>query len=636
MKYGTYLTVFLVPILCFGNRYLSFSTSRTFFFYGAVEILLAVWLYQLFIDASYRLSKKDIWTLAPLLALISWLTLSAILGPDPEMSFWSSLSRGTGLLTWYHVLALVFIITSLTKRFGFTEFGRALLAWFVAGIDALALSVWFGNEGFNLGINLLEKSKGGGFMGNSSLAATAMVFALFCALFLMVAQKTGRNTKIFAGLSALLIIFSPLFIGLFGQPISARGALLGIVAGFVASWVFFLSLAKKKAVKFAGVFLLVLGALASIFVWSRLMSPETKVHARFSELATESRFIFWNSAQSAIKDHPLFGLGPENYRIALQKYFDPHLYVLGDVAETWNDKAHNIIFETGVAGGYPAIVLYFVFLTSLFYSLYRAKIKQKMSRSEAAVLGGLIVAYFVQNLFVFDSVVSLMSLAALSGLIYGLSSSSDSRSDKMNTGEGQRTFLALGLIVAFVFAWIFFTWRPAHKTIVINKVIGLSLDKRPEHYADLLKGSVVGDAYDVGSIADDAYHLYADNEKALKEDVKTLPYALTDLEKLIDYLGAVAESHPYDLRLHTDLAKLYNLYMNLSEKKKDEALVAEAVDIENLIIKASPGDPQGYWVKAITQVQSGDAFGARETAKEAYNLAPFIDFSKDLLDQISG
>jgi O-antigen ligase len=635
LKYGTYLAVLLTPLLCFGQRYLSFSSSKTFFFYGVVEILLAVWLYSLYIDRSYRLSKKDIIIFVPFLAFVFWLTIAGILGPDFETSFWSSLSRGTGLLTMYHITAFVFIVSSLVKKNGLDDYGYKLLSWFIGGTTILALSVWFGNEGFNIGWKLLEKSKGGGFMGNSSLTATVLIFTIFISLFLVFAKNIQKKFKVLLLIVIGLIIFSPLFINLFGLPISARGALAGIGVGVISFVAFLLALSKKRIGKIIGVFLIVIGVIGFVFSWSRLMMPDTSIHQKFAELATESRFIFWQSAGSAIKDNPMFGLGPENFRIAEQKYFNPRLYEIISTPETWSDRAHNIIFDTGVNGGYPAIILYFSFLLSLFYGLYRAFMKGRITRFQTATLSALIVAYFIQNLFVFDSIVSLVSLAIITGLVFGVSSDGEI-SDKIfnKPSKDKSQFVIVLIILLFIPTWIFFTWRPARKAENLDRVIGLSLNKRPDHYVDLLKGSVVGNAFEIGAIADDAYHLYADNESTLKSNAKTLPYALNDLEKFTSYLETVSKSEPYDLHLKFNLARLYNVYMDLSGKYTDATLVNKVLAIENESIEMSPNDPQHYWVKIITQFKSGDIEGAQETARKALDIAPNIELSKEFLDKM--
>lgn len=630
--YGTYILVFLMPILYLGTgRYLTYATSKTFFFYGAVEIIFAVWLYQLFIDASYRFSKKDLIIFSPFLAYILWLSIAGIFGLDFEMSFWSSLGRGTGLLTLYHVAALVFVVASLIKKYGFIKYGYKLLAWFTAGASVLAISVWLGNEGFNLPILFLQESQGGGLMGNSSLTASVLLFAVFLSTFLLLAKDLKKKYKIIISIALALIIFSPLFISIGGGPISARGAVMGIIVGALAFITFYLAFAKEKLTKFFGVALIVLGIIVFIFSWNKLMAPGDSLHDRFAESASESRFIFWDIAKQAMKERPLLGYGPENYRIAYQKYFDPKIYTLSSAVEVWNDRAHNIIFDTGVAGGWPAIILYFVFLASLIYGTARAYIKEKISRSQAAVLGALVVAYFIQNLFVFDSLVSLMALGVLSGIILGANTSGVEEKSK-KTQKKNSSLAAISIIVALIPTWVWFAWMPSRKAAAFSDVIQMSLNKRPEHYVNLLQGSMVGDAVEVGAIAEDSYKLYSENQKAIKADEKLLAYSLRDVEKLTEYLEIIAKGQPNDYRLRLNLARLYNIHIYLSG---EETFTEKALAIEEEALLLAPNDPQVYWTYATTKFRSGDVEGAKELLKKAIEIAPYVSFSQELLDQFS-
>src|SRR5258706_1015031 len=114
IKYGTFLIVGVTPILYLGSSwYLPHVTPKTFFFYGGVEIIFALWLYTLAIDRSYRLDKKTLLFFVPIIGYVLWVTIAGLRAVRPEMAFWSSLERATGLLTLYHVLALLFVITSL-------------------------------------------------------------------------------------------------------------------------------------------------------------------------------------------------------------------------------------------------------------------------------------------------------------------------------------------------------------------------------------------------------------------------------------------------------------------------------------------------------------------------------------------
>lgn len=636
VKYGTFLLVFLTPILYFGaGWYIPYTTSKTFFFYGAVEIIFAVWLYQLFVDASYRLSKKDLMIFSPFLVYILWMTVAGIFGADPSMSFWSSLGRGTGLLTLYHVTALVFVIASLVKKYGLADYGYKLLAWFIGGASVLTISIWLGNEGFNLPLDFLLKSKGGGLMGNSSLAAAVLVFVFFLAVFLIAAKDISKKYKISLSVILALVVFSPLFINIFGNSISARGAALGICIGLLAFVPFYFALSKEKAKKYLGVALLAIGLAACIFSWQSMMVPGTKIHDKFSDSTGESRFLFWDIAKRAINESPILGYGPENYRVAYQKHFDPKIYTLSTNVETWNDRAHNIVFENGVAGGWPAIILYLAFLGSLLWGSFRLYAKEKVSKTQAATLGSFIAAYFIQNLLVFDSIVSLVALGILAGIIFGASATTAESVNEKPRKKANGPITTILIILIFIPTWVYFAWMPSRKANAFSEIIQMSLNKRPDHYVDLLKGSIVGNGSDVGAVAEDTYEVYSKNQESIKADEILLKYSIIDLQKFTEYLEIVAGEEQMDYRLRLNLARLYNIYYSLS-LDKDKTLLQKALIREEEARALSPNDLQIYWTEAVTRFRLGDKTGAVELLEKAIEIAPYIDFSRDLLDQISG
>ena len=183
LKYGSYLLVFILPLVYFGGRIYPHVASKQFFFYGFVEILAGFWIYTLVTDRSYRLTKKSLVYFIPMASFLAWMTIAGILAVNSNLSFWSSLNRGTGLLTLYHSALFALIIASLIRRYGISYL-YGLLQWFVGGSFILAISVWLGSEGLNFPYAFLQTDGGGGLMGNSSAAAEYLMFAPFFGAFL--------------------------------------------------------------------------------------------------------------------------------------------------------------------------------------------------------------------------------------------------------------------------------------------------------------------------------------------------------------------------------------------------------------------------------------------------------------------
>src|ERR1700743_1091513 len=103
VRWGSVGIFAVLPILYFPQRIASYVTSKQYFFIGAVDILAIFWVWLLISDKRYRLAKKGMVLLLPLLLFLISLTVSAFTGIDPKTSFYSTVESGTGLILLYHV-----------------------------------------------------------------------------------------------------------------------------------------------------------------------------------------------------------------------------------------------------------------------------------------------------------------------------------------------------------------------------------------------------------------------------------------------------------------------------------------------------------------------------------------------------
>lgn len=646
IKYGTLVTVFLLPVIpLIKSYYFPFISPKTFFFYGAVEIVFVLWLFTILVDKSYRLSKKQFLFFIPLSLYIAWLTITGFFAVNPTLSFWSTLERGTGLLTLYHALAFTLVVASLVKRDGL-PYLYTLFKWIISGAFILALSVWTGNEGFNLAYNAIKNSQGGGLMGNSSLAAPYLLFSLFFGIFLLLQKSISSWWKVFISVTVITILFSPLFINIRGLTAingsllgTARGVVLGLFVGIAVSIFGYLILSKNKIKKIVGITSILILLVIFSVGWVELVKPDTYLHNKFTQSASGSRFIFWEVAQKSISQHPFFGYGPENYMIAFQENFNPKILNMEYGHESWNDKAHNIYYDTGVSGGYPAILFYAIFLASIFYFIYRAFVFGKISHLQASILWGLLVGYIFQNLFVFDSLLSILALFMITGLFIGLSDDKSENkiidSKKIDVVSKKREdtlkiLTAITLIIFFSFSFFYFVISPSKKSKLLNTVLETSIGKRPEAYPKLLGGSSVGNDWDVGGFADSIYKIYTTNLLEIKKNKELLPYLNNDLKSLVGYLEIVSKSNTTDFRLNIIIVRLYNIYLYLNDLKYDSVSSSHMLEILNHAHQLSPTSPEFYWWMSQIYLDQGDINGAKESYQKALLINPSVKASNDL------
>ncbi len=626
IKYGTLLLVFVLPLLAISSLAFPYMSIKTFLFYGIIELIFAFWVYTIIVDKSYRLSKKQILFFIPVVLYIIWMSIAGILAVNPSLSFWGPMERGTGLLTLYHTLAFSFIVVSLINHEG-KKYINKLLKYFLFGSFILAISVWFGNEGFNLPYVIFQKSSGGGLVGNSSFTAAYFIFSIFFCFYFLFEKEISKSWKIFTIITLVTILFSPLFINVYGVFTngsllgSARGALLGIIVGIGAILISYLALSKNKFLKVFGIITIFISLVTFAVGWSSLMKPDTYLHNKFVEVASDNRFLFWNIAQESIDEHPYLGYGPENYMIAFRDNFDIRILDDNHPHEAWSDKAHNIYFDTGASGGYPAITFYGIFLLSIFYSIYRVYKKGRISQVQASVIGGMIVGYIFQNLFVFDSPVSLVALFMTIGIIYALQI--DEVKEKYIKTKIDITLLntiAFILSVSFIFSFITFSYMPLKKARKFTEVISLNIDKRPSEYMSLLDGSKVGNDWDASFFAYNIYKSYVDQIKNLQKDPKIIGYVDADLTSYLEYLNKLAETNKTDYRLYLSMIHLYSIKINILNKPYSVEEFNHILSVIDFAHSLSPKDPQVYWGAGFLKLFQGDPNGALAEYRNAVYL----------------
>ena len=564
------------------------------------------------------------------------MSLSGVLAVSPSLSFWSSVGRGTGLLTLYHSLIFAFIIASLIKKNG-SDYLYKLINWFVWGGFLLAISVWFGDEGFNA-FNFLKDSKGGGLMGNSSLTAAYLLFSLGFGAFLSFSKLNYKNNKWWIGTMMGVILFSPVFINIYGILSgksllgSARGATLGIFVSLFVSLVFYFIISKKKVFKILGITGAVLGIVIFSVGWIQLVNPNTKLHQKFTELASGTRFVFDQVSQRSIDEHPWFGFGPENYIIAFQKNLNPKMALPQYGYEVWADKAHNIYYDTGVSGGYPAIFFYSIFIFSLIYGLYKLKNNEKINHIQIAVLGGLVVGYIFQNLFVFDSTLSIMAMYLLSGIIFiSIDGLNEEKYLPTEPNTFKKDILPTLLGIVCLASLIIFSVRPFIKVLNYYRVAQMPMNIRGEHYSELIGGSSVGEAWDVGGIAQHIYAVYNENPPKIKNDPVMLSYAKEDIKGLINYAEKNSEKNQNDARLYISIVSLYNLLNYFNNSPYDPVVGDRMFKIYDSIISISPNNPATYWLMAQTYIWKLDYNGVVDSYKKAIVIDPTIPETYRLL-----
>ena len=396
-----------------------YVVGKALFFRLVVEAAFAVWLYLLIRYPAYRLPRS--WLLVSLMGYMVVALAASFAGVSLTHSLWSNYERMEGWITLGHLTMFALMLASVLRRFRHwqTVLNINLLAGLVVGLLGLfevaggeerRLSVTFGNPAF--------------------LASYAAVNLFIASAFLShsLASPGGTGSPDTASASqALMRSFWVAVIGLDLLMLNysgTRGAMVGLAVGIAMILVAGALWSERRILKMScAAVLLALVALAAMVLLIRQgtisvnATQASPTLQRFIDLTPESfavrsRLSSIDVGLEAFTARPVLGWGPENYGTAYDSHVD------GEAAAGLFrfDRAHNRIVEELVVAGTIGLAAYAAVwscLTWLFVTRIRALPLDR--RLFTMFIGAGMAAYFVQNLFLFDTPAASVQLYLLLG-----------------------------------------------------------------------------------------------------------------------------------------------------------------------------------------------------------------------------
>ncbi|MFH0873452.1 MAG: O-antigen ligase family protein, partial [Candidatus Komeilibacteria bacterium] len=388
--------------------------------------------------------------------------LSALFGTDFYASFWGNLERGMGVWSLVHFVAWFLMLLAVFRE---RKDWQRLIKLSVAVSVLVAITALIQRFG-GFGELLPTTDRIYGVIGNAGILAGYLIFNIFLAGYLFF-ESIGWKKWFFA-ISGCLLAIGLLLTGTRGAYL---GLMSGIIV--LCAFLFFTPLFKggmggfKELKKWPIICLVIIFVfIVSLFLFrdSNLVKNNA-VLARltsfsFSDATIQSRLILWQDSWRAWQTRPLLGFGPENFESAISKYLSPRL---ASFEAYGTDRSHNLIFDYGVAIGWLGLLSYLMMIGAAGWSLILFVIPAPQQRGELqressiytslSVKGGgegfssepgfwvspslettdeqskpgmtekekpvfpfsvifisLLVAYLVQNFFIFDSFVSYLML----------------------------------------------------------------------------------------------------------------------------------------------------------------------------------------------------------------------------------
>ncbi len=407
------------PLIVTINMYFPYITGKAFFMRSVILIALGLYGVLATIDKSVRPRKSPlIWGM---LAFICVLIIATIQGVNPIRSFWSNFERMEGLVTILYMGALFVTAASVVRK----------KEWAFLMNVSLVVSVWVGF----VGLGDIAKTAAGavvrisGSLGNSSyLGVYSLIHVFFAILGLLMIFRGKREEELLSAgehkHSHKLSTASWIYIGLYGLlavfngfilfETGTRGSFLGLIAGLLVSSAYLAWREKNKILKYGA-----MGLLSAVFICVVLLGvfkntqfiKSSPTLNRFGALITtdvkgvlanqgQARTVLWSMAFQGVKEKPILGWGQDSFGYIFAKYYNPQMYA----QEQWFDRSHNVFLDWLIAAGVLGLIGYlslFVFALMCIFSK-----RARLTVIEKSMLVGLLTAYFIHNLFVFDNLSS--------------------------------------------------------------------------------------------------------------------------------------------------------------------------------------------------------------------------------------
>lgn len=609
IRWGVLLAL-LTPLVVSLEFYFPFIAPKSLYFMGISQILFFIWLFLAINYKRYRPSWNSV-VLALILFLVI-LILSSVLGIDFSRSFWSKYERMTGVLLWLHLLGFFLVISSTFKKISdWKKIFRfsVLVAMIVSLMEILGIA----------GVSSLRlSSRGGATLGNTSFLGSYLLFNFFLGTWLGIKSKDWRWRVIYVFGAALIV--GAIYLS------KANAALLSAVGGIgLVGLLFFCFKAKNPKVRILGKAVLIGGVAVVLAGIALLMASGSIVQKKFVELTNWGRVINWNIAQKGFWESPLLGWGPENYSLVFTRFFHPCLFTPKCGGEIWFDRAHNIIFDKLVTVGILGLISYLLIFGAFLYILKRSYFDKKdIDFWTFAIFLTIPLAYFIQNLTVFDMIASLMMFILILGFGAFIANKGKEKSSKELTID--RRWVAIPLILVFLVSFLeFVIWPIKSNTLVIDSVQATNSQERIRRVKKALAISPMG-KYQIREF------MAHRSEVLITRNADKIPpgQAKKELDFWVNELEKTQRESPLDFKSTLRLAKLYNAYRAIGFSKLDlaEKYGRRALDL-------SPKNQQAYWTLAETKFYQKDPKEALDLAWKAINLEPNLLKSYQVAVQIA-
>lgn len=353
--------VFITPLAIANMSWLGIATPISFDQFDIVKVFcqrfftliaLSAWAWHILMKGGKIRRTPVDWLI---LGFLAWVTLSTILSIHPPTALLGKYRRFEGLLSFINYAVIYFLVLqfadrpSRVKRLAQTLFFSGALVALYGVMQAVGIEI------MNWQSLPFEAQRSFSTYGNPDLLGGFLMFSTFISAGLALAEKNlvWRAVYWFGFLLNSVCLITAF----------TRSAWVGSAVGFVLLAVF----AVWQRAPWKTEDWVFSGATASLVAFAviRSLSSQNDVMNfakrfasifNFGEGSAKTRFEIWGAAIDAVKDRPLFGFGPDTFRLVFPKY-KPIEYVADAGYLSVADNVHNYPLQLASGIGIPGVLL---------------------------------------------------------------------------------------------------------------------------------------------------------------------------------------------------------------------------------------------------------------------------------------
>ncbi len=612
------LLVLLAPWFVFKDLLFPFITSKAFFLRIVIELALPLYAFLIIAYPNLRpdLRKNRLNQFMILFWVVS--LISAFAGVNAWRSMWGNFERMGGVYYLAHLTLLYFYVVLLGQQ------NPKFVRWFLQTIVGMAslfslygVMVWVTGNHFIL--NDPSYPRISATFGNPIFLGSFLILPMFLTMMFALQAEKRAWAAWYWVLAALQ---------LWGIFLSAtRGALVGLVAGLFCSAVLYLIFAKNRHARIYGGSIMGAGILALVLLYAfHSKLPTTWEIGRIFNLNdtnAQARVIQWKTALKGVKDHPLFGVGSENYYVISNKYYNPQIY---NYDRSWFDKPHNYLLEVLTTNGVVGFAVYTSILLLVLYALYKGFRAEFFGTAEWALLSGGFIAYTIQNLFVFDTIpagLMFFSFVAFAAYLWHETdqpANAKQAQPKRDTGSIGLASAAAGLLaVAAVYA--VFVTNVSQGSIGKNINYGYAYTNvdpvKAEQYFENATGAPLN------FFKQETGSRYADYASSIFNYIGqgSVNQAFVDkaMQNAIDYNESVMDQIGND---PTTLQKLASMYIIKAIVDKQQTINPRAEELLAKCMELAPGRPEPIMAMARLRIYQNNTAAAANLLTDLVKSIP--------------